>query len=94
MTTDKATPRTFELRFKGLTANPVVVATSDGYLKYPNEVIQVIEHSAYQRVVEALKQWHQFEKEQVLKEGPYVGARINDLISMTHNTLKELGEIV
>ena len=85
--------REFELRFKGLTDKPLVVAKNDGYLKYPNEIVHVIEKSSYTKAVEALKEWHKFEKEQIQKEGPYVGKRINDLIKLTENTLKELGEL-
>ncbi|WP_374029801.1 hypothetical protein [Bdellovibrio bacteriovorus] len=47
--------REFELRFKGLTEKPLVVAKNDGYLKYPNEVVHVIEKNAYTKAVEALK---------------------------------------
>lgn len=57
------------------------------------EPIHVIEKSSYTKAVEALKEWHKFEKEQIQKEGPYVGKRINDMIKLTENTLKELGEL-
>lgn len=50
-----------------------------------------IEKSAYDKAVSALKQWHQFEKEQVAKDGPYEGKRINELIKMTADTLKDIG---
>lgn len=47
--------REFELRFKGLHRQPDVVARTVGKLNHPNEVIHVIEHSAYEQAQEKIK---------------------------------------
>lgn len=70
--------REFELRFKGLTDKPLVVAKNDGYLKYPNEIVRVIEHSAYQKAVDALKE---------------IGGQLSESGKYAREILEELGEI-
>lgn len=40
-----------------------------------------------QPLVEALKAWYDWEQEQIAKEGPYVGRRINELILQAEKAL-------
>lgn len=43
-------------------------------------------------VVEALKAWLEWEREQIKKEGSYVGKRINELIQQGESALKAFEE--
>lgn len=50
--------------------------------------------SALELTTVALSNWLNWEKEQIEKEGPYVGKRINELINAGNETIERVAEIL